>query len=441
MRFAIFNFFFTVLLLFLFSVSLAQSVLTDSLKVMTYNVLNYGFPSTSNCPSLITADKDEYLKTILRYEDPDILGLVKMDATPASFTTDYIIHHVLDSVCLGCYGHSDYTNLSGYTKENMLYFKTSKLGYVRTTTIYSADPNISDINMHTLFFKDPYLSLNEDTVFINVILVHDKSGSNNASNRASEIGGAMNWLSSHTTLPGNYIFMGDFNVQSSGEACFQSMVNCSNMNVRFYDPPNQLGDWAGTPSAFSNYLTEDIRINDPGDCGAIGGISTRFIHILCTQPILQGTASVQYIPGSYKVTGQDGNHTSAALTDPPANTSVPPQVVNALYYMSNHLPVSLQLRVNLLSTSADADSAPDTRPLLIFPNPTEGIVTIKLLCKSKDITIEIVNSDGKVVYLDKTINERKVFTKTIDLSAFKSKVYICKIIADEKIYTRKIMVN
>jgi PKD repeat protein len=329
--------------------SYAQSFQKDTLTIMVYNTLNYGFPSTSGCPSLITANKDGYLKTILRYANPDIVGLVKMDASPASFTTTAIVHNVLDSVCLGCYGHSNFTNVSGYTKENMLYFKTSKFGYIGTTTIYSGDPNISDINLHTLYYKDPNLSISHDTAFINIVLVHDKSGSTNASNRATEIGGAMTWLNAHVTSPGNYIFMGDFNVQKSTEACFQDMINSTNTNAQFYDPPNQLGNWANSPTAFANYLTEDTRMTDPGDCGATGGISTRFIHILCTQPIMQNTKAVQYIPGSFTVIGQDGNHTNKALTDSPTNTSVPAPVLNALYYMSNHLPVSIKVSITLSS--------------------------------------------------------------------------------------------
>jgi hypothetical protein len=367
------------LLLFLFSYSFAQSQQTDTLKIMTYNVLNYGFPSTSGCPTLITANKHQYLKTILRYENPDILGLVKMDASPASFTTTDIVQHVLDSVCLGCYGHTDFTNLSGYTKENMLYFKTSKLGYLGTTTIYSGDANISDINMHTMYYKDPNLSVNHDTAFLKIILIHDKSGSNNASNRATEIGGAMSWLNTHVTSPGNYFFMGDFNTQSSTEVCFQDMINSSNANTRFYDPPNQIGNWANSPSSYAHYLTEDTRINDPGDCGAVGGIAMRFVHILCTQPVMQGTNSVKYIPGSFNVIGNDGNHTNLALTDSPTNTSVPPQVLNALYYMSNHLPVSIKVAVSFPSSTTSVFDNPSLAKInfTVFSNPVNGFLRFK----------------------------------------------------------------
>lgn len=349
----------------------------DTVKVMTYNVLNYGFPATNGCPTLITANKHEYLKTILKYENPDILGLVKITASPTTFTTDSIVHQVLDSVCLGCYGHSDFTNVSGYTKENMLYFKTAKFGLKSTTTIYSADANISDINMHTLFYKAPSLAQTHDTTFLYIILVHDKSGSSNASTRTAEIGGAMNWLNSHVTQPGNYIFMGDFNVQKSTEGCFQAMINSSNLDTKFYDPANQLGNWANNPSAYANYLTEDTRMTDPGDCGASGGMSTRFIHILCTQPLMQGSAAVQYLPNTYNVIGQDGNHVNVAINAAPTNTSVPPDVLNALFYMSNHLPVALKLAISYTPLTTGVLAVETKNKFTVFPNPTTGEIYIR----------------------------------------------------------------
>ncbi len=419
-------------LLFMFSYSFAQPVQTDTLKIMAYNTLDYGFPSTSSCPALITANKHDYLRTILRYENPDIIGLEKMDASPSSFSKTKVIQHVLDSLCLGCYGHSSFTNVSGYSKENMLYFKTSKLAYVGTTTIYSGDPNISDINLHKLYYKDPNLSANSDTVFLNIILVHDKSGANSASVRETEIGGAMSWLNTNITSPGNYIFMGDFNTQSSTEACFQDMVNSSNLNARFYDPPNQPGDWSNDPGAFANYLTENTRITDPGDCGATGGIDRRFDHILCTEPIIQGTNSIRYIPGSFNVIGNDGNHTSLALIDPPANSSVPPQVLNALYYMSNHLPVSIKAAVALLpqtATAVIAASLPKEN-FTVFPNPAKSLLYIKGSCISGGVCkIILKNTLGQNVIEEEYFAGNNLIDSQFNVSGLPQGIYYIEIIS------------
>jgi hypothetical protein len=323
----------------------AQILPYDTLKVMTYNVLNYGFEDPQYCPTLLTASKDAWLRTILHYEAPDILGLEKMAAYPESITTDSIIHQVLDAVCQGCFANTPYTNYSGYEKENMLYYNTQKIAWLSTTTIYSGDSNISDINLHRLFYKSPSLAISHDTIFLNIILAHLESGSGSAQERAVEITGTMNWLNSHVSAVGNYIFMGDFNTQSSNESCFQQMINSTNANTTFYDPANQPGDWNYSPKLFGQYLTQSTRTSDPGDCGATGGMVNRYDHILCTKYLMDGTDSLRYIDSTFTVIGQDGLHVGHSLVDAPQNTSVPADELNALYYMSEHLPVMLRLAV------------------------------------------------------------------------------------------------
>ncbi|MFT5822666.1 MAG: hypothetical protein ACI8ZM_003922 [Crocinitomix sp.] len=52
-----------------------------------------------------------------------------------------------------------------------------------------------------------------------------------------------------------------------------------------------------------------------------------------------------FIDGSYRAIGQDGLHYNDALIDPPTNTSEPSDIISALYHMSDHLPVYLEIEV------------------------------------------------------------------------------------------------
>jgi hypothetical protein len=341
----------TLYLVSINNVIIAQPYFTDTVSIVTYNVNNYGFASTGSCPLQGSPLKHQYLKTVMQYLAPDIVAFEKINGTPASFGIDTIQQKVMDSVCIGCYSSAVFTNVSGYKKVNSLFYKTSKFGYIGTNSIYTADNNISDINLHKLYYKSPSLATTLDTIFLSVIVVHDASGIGSASARATEIGGAMSWIQTHTTAPTNYIFMGDFNAQSSSEACFQSMLNASDTNSRFYDPANQLGNWSANPASYSMYLTQSTRTTDPGDCAATGGLNDRFDHILCTKSIMNGTKDVKYINNSYKVIGQDGLHTAKAINASPTNTSVPSNVLNALYMMSEHLPVALKLEISKKNTS------------------------------------------------------------------------------------------
>ena len=371
----------------------------DTVKIMTYNTGNYGFPATVDCPALISANKHIWLRTIVQYAEPDILGMEKMDATPASFTADTVIARVLDSVCAGCYGHTPFTNNSGYGKEDMLYFKTAKFGWLSTTTIFSADNNISDINLHTLFYKSRQLAVNHDTVFLHIILVHLLSGSGNASDRSSEVAGAMSWLNGHVTGPGNYIFMGDMNTQSSNESCFQQLINSGNQNIKFFDPPNQLGNWDTEPDSFAHYLTQSTRTTDPGDCSAVSGMDDRFDHLLCSAPIMQGTQAITYVPASYHVIGQDGLHVNKALTDNPVNTSVPSNVLNALYYMSEHLPVIMQLAIDTTDSISTGITSQYIQPEVRWSYNTlvNHQLEIKTAIEAQNCEIRVYDLTGRLL--------------------------------------------
>ena len=369
----------------------AQRPAYDTLTVMTYNIGNYGL-TQNGCPTLLNSVKNPLLRTIIAYADPDIIGFEKMSISPSTLATDSIVRFVLDSACAGCYGYGDFTGFFGYSKENMLYYKTNKLGFISTTTIYSGDNNISDINLHRLYYKSPTLSITRDTVFLNIIIVHLRSGSGNDAIRASEISGVMNWLNSHIVSAGNYMAMGDFNTQSSNESCFQQLINSANSDTKFFDPVNQSGNWSNNTSSFAQYLTQSTRRIDPGDCLATGGMVNRFDHILCTQVLMEGTDSLQYVTDSYKVLGQDGQHAGLAITDAPLNTSVPVNVLNALYNMSEHLPVLVKLAVGG-NTSHTATSVNEATPVKWEYN----IMASDLLTLTGDVALD--NGVAKILDL------------------------------------------
>src|ERR1700722_8713452 len=88
----------------------------DTIKVLSYNPMNYGIEKGS-CPNLITYDKHKYVREIIGFEKPDIVGLVKIDASNTLFAIDTVINQVFNPLCNGCYGHGRFTDNSGYSKE------------------------------------------------------------------------------------------------------------------------------------------------------------------------------------------------------------------------------------------------------------------------------------------------------------------------------------
>jgi Trp operon repressor len=59
--------------------------------------------------------------------------------------------------------------------------------------------------------------------------------------------------------------------------------------------------------------------------------------------MINGSMGLKYIQDSYHAVGQDGKHFNKSITDSPLNTSVPADVLTALFNNSDHLPVRLDL--------------------------------------------------------------------------------------------------
>ena len=405
----------------------AQILQTDVVKIMTYNVGAYGSTS-SGCPLQTIAAKNPYLRTILEYVQPDIIGMEKMKAS-SSIATSTVVTNVLDSLCTGCFGHSTYTNVTGDSRTNMLYFNINKFGFVSTVPVYTADPNISDINLTKLYYKSPNLSTTHDTIFISFILVHLLSGSTSVASRTTEANGVMTWLNANITTSENIIVMGDFNTLASSEGCFTAFINSSNNITKFFDPPNQLGSWSSFPSNFANYITHSTRTTDPGDCLATGGLVNRFDHILCNTAIMNATDSISYITNSYKVIGQDGLHIGHSMIDAPTNSVVPGIVDSALYYMSEHLPVTINLAITYTVYSG-IDTISKAKNLEIKYNTiTTNNITINVV---KSTIPEFLNNCEAMIYdiqgrliSNNIINLNQ--TNTLDISTLANGMYLLKL--------------
>ena len=145
-----------LLIIFTNNLCFAQNPFTDTVSIFTYNINNYGYASTKSCPLEGSPLKNGYLINILRYAgSPDVIAFEKFSGSPKTLASDSMQRAIMDSVCAGCYANTTYTNVSGYKKVNTLFYKKSKFGYLGTTTIYSADNSISDINLHKLYYKSP----------------------------------------------------------------------------------------------------------------------------------------------------------------------------------------------------------------------------------------------------------------------------------------------
>lgn len=310
----------------------------DSLRVMVYNLLMYGNNfGGCNSSNNSVSDKDGYLKKIVHYAKPDIFGVNEMGSNVVY--AERILDNVMNIDTIDYYERVTYTNEAGSSIVNMLYYDSRKLGIKREII---AENDIRDINIYNFFYKDAMLATTNDTIFLTVVLSHLKAGSSSSDklDREEMVQGAMGRLKSNS-LAGNILFMGDFNIQSSSEAAYQKMVAENNPVYRFYDPVDRPGNWNNN-SSFADLHTQSTHSS--GGCHSGGGMDDRYDQILATSFLLSDSLGLGYVDGSYIALGQDGNRFNSSLISP-TNNSAPDSIIQALYDMSDHLPVYLDLAV------------------------------------------------------------------------------------------------
>lgn len=348
----------------------------DTIKVMHYNLLNYGnFTSfcTSSNNNINTKDTD--FKTIAKHVNPDILTVNEMGSN--AIYAQRIKVNVLNTDGVSRYEQAVYSNGTGSNGSsivNMLFYNKDKLA-LHSQFAINTSYRVTDV--YTLYHKTVSAT---DTVFLHIVVTHLKAGSSSsdASDRAAMTQTIMNELNQRADLgnaTANMIICGDFNVKTSSEQGYQNLITHSNERIRFRDPVNRPGNWTNN-AAFADLHTQSTRSS--GSCHAGGGSDDRFDFILANNTVINDSAMVQYITSSYATVGQDGNHFNKSINASPTNTSAPVAVINALYGMSDHLPVALDLRFDLSTISALADNMPHNGPEIMAQNPVENTLSIYL---------------------------------------------------------------
>jgi hypothetical protein len=366
-----------VIVFFFLSFNFTLRAQQDTLRVMSYNVLNYGDGCQGTNQTL-----HGYLKTIVSFIAPDILGMVKMASiqrTPTDFTAispygfcDSIVKYAFNSTFPGRYSYCTLTNVLGQSKMNALFYNKNKLGFLTVKTLCTI---AEDFDLYKFFYHDPNLATTKDTTFLYVLLNHTQSGTPSGP-RDQQDSINLNALRGLFSYLPNLIDMGDFNLHNSAEPGYQYAINPVDTAFKFSDPPfhpdNNLTypiDWDNSPSLCPAYLTTSTRLlaNVPNICGTSGGAKSWYDHMLFSPWIVHNSNYIKYIPNSYKAVGNDGHRLSVSINDSslvPKNTSAPGNVIDALFHLSNKYPIMSSLAVTHNSTGVSP------------PDPTVGVKEI-----------------------------------------------------------------
>jgi len=354
-----------------------SSAQSDTVRVMAYNVLDYGsYPLCQGPNSIYNA----YLETIVQYANPDIISLEKMGSIQTSPTDDNysaaigfqdsILQFALNAAYPGRFNYCPFTNYAASPTEDLLFYNQQKLGFDRILCTYT---NTEDFNTYKLYYLDPNLATTHDTTFLYVTVNHDISGSTDASERGAQIAGEMAQLETHFTHLANMINMGDFNLRNTDEPLYQTLTQPADTNYKYYDPPfypdgefTYPADWDDNPASYTNCLTTSTRLSGsvPNSCGTSGGAKDWFDHIFLSPWIINNSNYISYIPHSFKALGNDGHRLGISVNEAPTNTAVPSSVASALFQMSNKYPVLVDLLVTPNTTGTSLPN-PEIEPSVV----------------------------------------------------------------------------
>lgn len=409
----------TILVISLCSANLYSQ---DTVKIMTYNLLNYN-------GSVV---KDQSFRKSIKFANPDIFVA---EEVISQIGVDNMVTTVLNYYTPGVYAAG--TFLNGFDTDNAIFYKTSKFNFLYNFAIQTT---LRTINVFGL-------SHIESGYTIQLYAVHLKA-SNSASDqqqRLSEVNALRDFTNS---LPGGseFVVLGDFNIYTSNEACYQRLLRVDEGHEgQFIDPLTLTGTW--NQSSYAPYHTQSTRTRTLSDSGASGGLDDRFDMILNSKAITE-EGGIKYIPGSLKPLGNDGNHYNDSINKRP-NNSVPDSIADALYYGSDHLPVTALYKFDKSSISVTtiSNSVPENFKLYQnYPNPFNPASKIKFDItnikghESKDVNISVFDASGKNV---KTLVNEKLSAGTyetvFDASEYSSGIYFYRLTVGDFVQSKSMI--
>ncbi|MCB0480459.1 MAG: T9SS type A sorting domain-containing protein [Flavobacteriales bacterium] len=370
--------------------------LKDTVKFMTYNLLNYG-NTTTYCTTGNNniATKDQHLKVIIQHVQPDILVVNEMGCN-----TVYGRRILTNCMNIGTFKYKSGTMFASTGQDlcNLIFYNSELFELVDQKEINKNAANQSMIRSagdYRLYYKSPGLSEHKDSSTLRVITTHLKAGngSSESMTRGLEAEIIMETVSANPSNA-NYILAGDLNLYRSSETAWSNFTNYTQAEFNFKDPINQIGSWTSN-SSYAKYHTQSTTTSSNG-CQSGGGMDDRFDFILASTSVMNGSNKVKILPETYQALGQDGNRYNQSI-DNPTNTSVPSAVVLALATLSDHLPVVTDLEITYSSETKDTStsiSALTTSPIIII-NPSHALTISGL---AENVHIELIDLSGQVVH-------------------------------------------
>ena len=313
----------------------------ETFKAMFYNVLNF--------PLQQPASRIQHLDVVLNDYLPDLFMICELNTEAGANTILQTMQFINPDYQRAAFVENTSDDDFGDQNElqNMIFYDSSKFileSQAVVTTIYR------DFNHYKL--KLNATDQASDPVYLDVFVTHLKSSSGTANKnlRKQMVDAFVAYLS---TMPNdsNILLAGDLNLYTSSEPAFQELLDNTN-NITFMDPANRIGSWSNNTTYLDVFTQSTRTTNALG--GASGGFDDRFDFIM-TSENMTTNPDISFVSGTYQAYGNNNNincYNADINSTNCSGASFSQSIRDALYYFSDHLPVTLTLETNrsLLNT-------------------------------------------------------------------------------------------
>ena len=392
---------FIFLSLLFFSISCFSQ---NTIKTMFYNVLE--FPE-------LNPNRISLLQDILQDYSPDIFMVCELQSQEGA---DVILNVGLNSDGNSNYSAAPYfENQSGGGDLQQALFYRNDMFVLENTEIINTP--VRDINKYTLLLNTESQDTNPIRIYAYVTHLKSSQGSANQQLRLSMVEAFVN-DTEQLEDDAFVLFAGDFNIYTSTEPAYLEILDQTN-SVAMEDPIDTPGAWNNNED-FRAVHTQSTRTSSSGfGGGAGGGLDDRFDFIMVSQNMMTNP-NLQYKTDSYKAYGNNGNCYNNNINDINCGGVYNQIIRDALYNMSDHLPVVMELETDQEIVILEVPQQQLAQPFSLKRTLVSDVLTIYApQWDTQNDTFGVYNSLGQEI-LDFKINAT---TTAINIAQLAKGVY------------------
>ena len=332
----------------------------NTIKTMFYNVL--WFPE-------LNPNRIDLLQEVLQDYEPDIFMVCELQSQEGA---DAILNIGLNGDGNSNFSAAPYfENQSGGGNLQQALFYRNDMFVLENTEIINTP--VRDINKYTLLLNTANQDTNPIRIYAYVTHLKSSQGGANQQLRLSMVEAFVN-DTQQLEEDAYVLFAGDFNIYTSTEPAYLEILDQTN-NIAMADPINTPGAWNNNED-FTAVHTQSTRTSSSGfGGGAGGGLDDRFDFIMVSQNMMTDS-NLGYKADSYKAYGNNGNCYNNDINDINCGGVYNQVIRDALYNMSDHLPVVMELETDqeIVLLNVPQNSVP--QPFSLKNTLVSDIITI-----------------------------------------------------------------